>query len=91
MAEQESIRFPSSLQEECPSSDACPFPDDLSWFYVLRQLCRRQMVAAHTFARQVACMERAMQPVIRARKRAHFSGRKVRRHIERRSAGQDGE
>lgn len=83
MAEVQSTGSRSPLQEESAASPSFLFPDDLSWFYVLRQLSRRQMVAALTFARHVERMERAMQPLIRARKRAHFMARKSRRHTER--------
>lgn len=64
-------------------ASGCPFPDDLSWFYALRQLARRQRKAALTLERAVLHMEQAMQPLIRARKRARFAARKVRRQAER--------
>ena len=68
---------------EIPAASGCPFPDDLAWFYELRQLARRQRTAALTLERVVGRMEQAMRPVIRARKRARFAARKVRRQAER--------
>ncbi len=83
MVDLQSKNFLTSLQDVPETTAEILLPIDLSWFYVLRQLSRRQMAAAHTFARHVARMELAMQPLILAKKRGHFAARKARRRVER--------
>lgn len=60
---------------------------DLSWFYVLRRLSRRQLAAARTFVRHVDRMETALQPLISAQKRSRFAARRARRRAEREARG----
>ena len=79
MADSQSNNLPTSLQGAPDTTAEILLSVDLSWFYVLRQLSRRQLVAAHTFARHVARMELAMQPLILAKKRGRFAVRKARR------------
>ena len=86
MADSQSNNLPASLQGAPDTTAEILLPVDLSWFYVLRQLSRRQLVAAHTFARHVARMELAIQPLILAKKRGRFAVRKARRRAEREAA-----